>query len=613
MGVVYQVEGRTSEKPFILKTYQNAGENALLVARFKQESEVWIRLGKHPNLVQCLWAKEFGDQLFVAAEYVWPNSDGLNTLTQHLATHKPTLQQQVTWICQFCYAMRYALGRGLRAHRDIKPDNLMIDGAGRLKVTDFGLAKALNEDDAGISTATIPVGNGTLTRAGTTCGTPPYMAPEQFVDSSAVDSRADIYSLGVVLYLLLSGGSYPIHPDQRDAGNAHAWAFAHMRQAIKWVDHPLMALCAKCLEKDRARRIQSYDRILEELSAISKKHRVALPDEERMPGAEMEGGFTMATSLRESGDKKGALAMLEKMLVRWPREAKLHTELGITLLELERLEAAHKATELALAIDSSRTAAWNNLGLILARLDRPEEAKAAFGKALLIEPENTGAMFQWAQLCMLDGDLLTAKKLCGLALFWRPEKVNVLRIASVCYLQAKETDRAEPLLKKLVGLEPNDTRAWFNLSLCYQSKSMHAEQIGALMEVLKRKPLDGEALNFLIQARTDCLQIDEAIVACRRLQQASGWEIVGACKEAQLLAHQEKPIMAHSLLTKWLKQYERDPSLWLTTAIVLGPISTYRQQALVAAQNAMLCHRENPKKLTPNNVRVLHDLLRELT
>lgn len=93
MGVVYLVEARTPEEPFVLKTFQSGRADLTSIARFKGEAETWVNIGKHANIVQCHWVREFSGQLFVAAEYICPDDKGRNTLTQHLASGGQTLQQ----------------------------------------------------------------------------------------------------------------------------------------------------------------------------------------------------------------------------------------------------------------------------------------------------------------------------------------------------------------------------------------------------------------------------------------------------------------------------------------------------------------------------------------
>src|SRR5438874_12854574 len=84
MGVVYLVEGRSSEVPFVLKIFQAQRATPATIARFQVEAETWIKIGKHPNIVQCHWLREYSDQLFVAAEYIVPDEAGRNTLTHYI-------------------------------------------------------------------------------------------------------------------------------------------------------------------------------------------------------------------------------------------------------------------------------------------------------------------------------------------------------------------------------------------------------------------------------------------------------------------------------------------------------------------------------------------------
>lgn len=157
--------------------------------RFTREGRVLARLS-HPHIVSVHDFGERGGFWFLIMEYV----DGVN-LRQAMAAGRFTPEQALEVIPAICDALQFAHGQGV-LHRDIKPENILLDARGGIKIADFGIAKILGEDVEGAML---------LTQSGAKLGTAPYMAPEQIEKPSTVDHRADIYSLGVVFYEMLTG------------------------------------------------------------------------------------------------------------------------------------------------------------------------------------------------------------------------------------------------------------------------------------------------------------------------------------------------------------------------------------------------------------------------
>jgi serine/threonine protein kinase len=157
--------------------------------RFTREGRVLARLS-HPGIVTVHDFGESGGFCYLIMEYV----DGAN-LRQAMRAGRFTPEQALGIVPVMCDALQYAHSQGV-LHRDIKPENILIDARGRVKIVDFGIAKILDEK-GGDSLL--------LTHSGARLGTAPYMAPEQIEKPASVDHRADIYSLGVVFYEMLTG------------------------------------------------------------------------------------------------------------------------------------------------------------------------------------------------------------------------------------------------------------------------------------------------------------------------------------------------------------------------------------------------------------------------
>jgi len=163
------------------------------VQRFQREVETIARLS-HPNIVMAYDADEAEVGHFLVMEFV--NGRDLASAVQKQGSL--SLRDVVSFTLQAARGMEYAHSQTI-IHRDIKPANLLLDGQGVVKVTDLGLARLNNAADR---TASDKSG---LTQAGGILGTVDYMSPEQAIDSTTIDHRADIYSLGCTLYFLLTG------------------------------------------------------------------------------------------------------------------------------------------------------------------------------------------------------------------------------------------------------------------------------------------------------------------------------------------------------------------------------------------------------------------------
>ena len=196
MGVVYQARQKTLNRLVALKLLAPERVNDPKFAeRFTREAQALAALN-HPNIVTIHDFGQAGGFYFLLMEFV----DGAN-LRQLLRARKFTPEEALAIVPTLCDALQFAHDRGI-VHRDIKPENLLLAKSGRVKIADFGIAKMLGTGPGNeVAGAPAPAAEATQNAL----GTPGYSAPEQRTDPQRVDSRADIYSLGVVFYEMLTG------------------------------------------------------------------------------------------------------------------------------------------------------------------------------------------------------------------------------------------------------------------------------------------------------------------------------------------------------------------------------------------------------------------------
>jgi predicted Ser/Thr protein kinase len=189
MGSVYRARQVELDRTVALKIVPIRPEHGpAFTERFRREARALATLN-HPGIVQVYDSGQAGEWIYFVMEHV----DGVN-LRQILSQERADPDRALSIVNQVCDSLRYAHDQGV-VHRDIKPENILINQAGTVKLVDFGLARLLGTAQPEV----------TLTLTGQAMGTPHYMAPEQWKSPQDVDHRADIYSLGVVFYELLTG------------------------------------------------------------------------------------------------------------------------------------------------------------------------------------------------------------------------------------------------------------------------------------------------------------------------------------------------------------------------------------------------------------------------
>jgi len=238
MGAVYRARQTGLDRIVALKVLHHAfSQDAAFADRFTREARAMARLN-HPHIVGVYESGQSGAYYYLLMEYV----DGM-TLREHMVDGKLDAVAALSMAPRICDALEYAHNAGV-VHRDIKPENILIDRQGQVKIADFGLAKLTgNRTDPDV-----------LTQPQQVMGTPHYMAPEQMRGEQGVDHRADIYSLGVVIYEMLTG-QLPIGrfdpPSQRVA-----------------IDIRIDDVVLRTLEQDPNRRYQCVGQVKTEIDSI---------------------------------------------------------------------------------------------------------------------------------------------------------------------------------------------------------------------------------------------------------------------------------------------------------------------------------------------------------
>lgn len=250
-GTVFKARQLSMDRVVALKVLPpSLARNAAFIERFLREARAAAQLN-HPNIVQAIDAGQAGPYYYFAMEYVAGRSAG----EEVRATGPLPERRALEIVRDTARALAHAHAIGI-IHRDIKPDNILIEPDGTAKLADLGLAREASPADS------------RLTRSGLPIGTPDYISPEQARGEGDLDGRTDIYSLGATLYHLLTGEPPYVHPSAVEVMSSHLHAPPpDPRKRSPRVSAAAAAIIRRAMSKNRDRRYPSAEEMLRDIES----------------------------------------------------------------------------------------------------------------------------------------------------------------------------------------------------------------------------------------------------------------------------------------------------------------------------------------------------------
>lgn len=300
MGAVYQARQLSLNRTVAIKVLPAALVSELesdFADRFRLEAKTMAKLS-HPGIVSVFDSGEAGGLLYIVMEYV----DGIDVARMIQSEGKLTPLLVIDLLAQVCDALEYAHRNGI-VHRDLKPANLLVTREGRVKIADFGLAK--HNDEALLG----------LTKTNVAIGTPDFLAPEAWRPGTHLDGRADLYSLGVTLYQMLTG--------EVPRG---LWKMPSVKVGT---DPRFDAIVDRAMQPEREARYQSSTELRRDLEKVRTEpvgdgevHRAAQGSSERRARSDAPYHSSSVRRGIVAGAVVALIALIAALIAFWPRTTK---------------------------------------------------------------------------------------------------------------------------------------------------------------------------------------------------------------------------------------------------------------------------------------------------
>ncbi|MDQ7821907.1 MAG: tetratricopeptide repeat protein [Candidatus Eremiobacteraeota bacterium] len=485
MGVVYIVKDVESSQPYAVKMFQEQFLwDKKVNEMFFHEAQIWIELEKHENIVRAYFVKTIQGCPALFLEYI----DG-GDLEGYLQEGALEVEAALSFAIQFCAGMAYAHEKMGIVHRDIKPANCLIDRDLTLKITDFGLGKILDPEE-GEGKAASKAADDEETQ-----GTFAYMAPESFKAGGKIDTRADIYSFGIMLYEMLTGQKPIPGNDMMEYMKNHATYIAPPPGDISPdVPADLEIVVMRCLQKNPAMRYGSFREVEQALQLIFREVTgTEMEAEQAATELTAEEWGNKALSLAALGRHNDALKPFDRALEQMPENAALWAKKGESLAALSLHNEAIQCFDKSLLIDHRLAPTWISRGNSLFLLRDYEKALFCYDNALKVDPENAEVWAKKGAYYNLIGSQQEALECLNRALASNPRLGDAWYEKGLCHIAAEEFHVALECTIKALELNPLSKDAWFlKASITYQLRDYEAA-IESFSKVMEMDPHDMRA------------------------------------------------------------------------------------------------------------------------
>ncbi|MFA6110415.1 MAG: serine/threonine-protein kinase [Candidatus Latescibacterota bacterium] len=515
MGQVYVVFDQELRAVLAAKTFKDAlqARSGGLGRQFRREVYTWLNLDPHPNVTRAWFVERVEGKLFLFLEHV-----GGGSLRDWIGTPRLTqdLPEVLRLAVQFCDGMVHLRERGVEAHQDIKPSNCLLTPDRNLKISDFGLAVALDgrlaEASPGTAAAKLNPGGGTWA----------YMAPERFEPPYPADVRGDVYSFGVMLYSMLAGRLPFVARTRPD------WAARHRRYAppeLSAANLPesLRRLVRVCLAKSPEERYEGFAQLRQALATIHHEL-TGEPPRSMAAGLKVdESDWThRGASLALLGRHEEALTCYERALALDPRLVLALSHQGVSLAALGhhadalrsfkralRLERDHvpawlprglsltaqgrpemglRCHRVALYRNPRNAAAWLGQGITLAALQRRSEALASCGRAIEINPWSAAAWTQRGRVQLADGEPAAAAWTCLQALERDPWHAPAWCTRGIALDVLGRHEEAVECLSEALVMDPRHVATWVHRGVALAALGSHQRALWMYRRALRLEP-----------------------------------------------------------------------------------------------------------------------------